>query len=154
MRGQGGLRGMKAIGARIARAVQRVFGVGRRILSGSYHAHLLKTPREVYRALAYMLMNVRKHFRQKHGQAPQQVRLDEASSARWFGGFSRVLPLSPSPSPTPREELASAADVPGAPVGQRTTCASHAFLPSKAEQSLLGAQMSGGGWFRSTAMEA
>jgi len=72
--------------------VQRIFGVCRRILSGSYHAHLLKTPREVYRALAYVLMNVRKHFRQKHGRAPREVRLDEASSARWFGGFTRQLP--------------------------------------------------------------
>ena len=85
-------RGMNAINARIARAVQRIFGVCRRIMSGSYHAHLLKTPKEVYRALAYVLMNVRKHFRQKRGRAPEKMRLDEASSARWFRGFTLQLP--------------------------------------------------------------
>jgi REP element-mobilizing transposase RayT len=85
-------RGMKAINARIARAVHRILDVCGRVLSGSYHAHLLKTPREVYRAIAYVLMNTRKHFRQKHGRAPQQVQLDPASSARWFEGFRRLLP--------------------------------------------------------------
>ena len=84
-------RGMKAINARIARAVQRVFDVCGRVLSGSYHAHLLKTPRQVYRAIAYVLMNTRKHFMQKPGRAPRQVQLDPASSARWFEGFARQL---------------------------------------------------------------
>ena len=60
-------------------------------MSGSYHAHLLKTPKEVYRALAYVLMNVRKHWKQKHGKAPTRVQIDEASSARWFEGFTRKL---------------------------------------------------------------
>jgi REP element-mobilizing transposase RayT len=85
-------RGMKAINARIARAVHRIFNVCGRVLSGSYHAQLLKTPRQVYRAIAYVLMNTRKHFKQRHGREPRKVQLDEASSARWFTGFARLLP--------------------------------------------------------------
>lgn len=83
-------RGMKSIGARVSRAIQRVFEVGGRILSGSYHAHILQSPSEVRRALAYVLLNVRKHFKQRRGFAPP-VDLDRASSSRWFPGFSRKL---------------------------------------------------------------
>ena len=64
-----------------------------RVLSGEYHAHLLKTPREVYRAIAYVLMNIRKHYKQKHAKAPF-VRIDSASSSRWFEGFTRYLPAA------------------------------------------------------------
>ncbi len=81
-------RGMKSIGARIARAIQRVFGLSGRILSDAYHAHILRCPAEVRRALAYVLLNVRKHFQQRNG-SPPPVRLDEASSSRWFDGFTR-----------------------------------------------------------------
>ena len=35
-----------------------------------------------------MLLNVRKHFRQRRGEAPP-VRLDGASSAVWFEGWRR-----------------------------------------------------------------
>jgi REP element-mobilizing transposase RayT len=47
--------GMKSIGARLARAVNRV---GRRsgpVLDGRYHHRSLRSPREVRRALAYVL---------------------------------------------------------------------------------------------------
>ena len=82
---------MMAINSRIAHAVKRVFAVVGGVISGPYHAHLLKTSQEVYRALAYVLMNVRKHWKQKHGKAPARVQIDEASSARWFEGFTREL---------------------------------------------------------------
>ena len=48
-------RGMMSIGARLARAVNRV---GRRsgpVLDGRYHHRSLRSPREVRRALAYVL---------------------------------------------------------------------------------------------------
>jgi REP element-mobilizing transposase RayT len=44
--------GMKSIGARLARAVNRVFGRIGPVLDGRYHHRLLRTPREVRRALA------------------------------------------------------------------------------------------------------
>ena len=81
---------MKSIGSRLARAVNRVFQRSGPVLDGRYHLRLLKTPREVRNALAYVLLNARKHFSQRTGTAPP-VRLDEASSGRWFAGWRRRL---------------------------------------------------------------
>ena len=83
-------RGMKSIGARIARAIQRIFALSGRILSGAYHAHILGSPSEVRRALGYVLLNHRKHIVQAKG-TPPPVGLDAASSSRWFDGFARRL---------------------------------------------------------------
>jgi REP element-mobilizing transposase RayT len=79
-------RGMKSIGAKLARAVNRTFQRVGAVLDGRYHLHLLRTPREVRAALAYVLLNVRKHWRRRFGWIPP-VRLDAASSARWFDGW-------------------------------------------------------------------
>jgi REP-associated tyrosine transposase len=84
-------RGMKAIGARVARAVHRAFGRPGAVLHGRYHLRILRTPREARSALAYVLLNVRKHFKQRWGYAPA-IRLDEASSGRWFEGWRREPP--------------------------------------------------------------
>jgi hypothetical protein len=90
--GKGALAsGMKSIGPRLARAVQRVFGVSGRVLAGRYHLHVLRTPREVRNALAYVLLNARKHWMQRRRKAPA-IRIDECSSGRWFDGWSRVPP--------------------------------------------------------------
>jgi len=57
--------GMKSIGARLARAVNRVFRRRGRVLADRYHLHVLRTPREVRHALAYVLLNARHdHCRQ------------------------------------------------------------------------------------------
>jgi len=81
-------RGMKAISTRVVWAVHRAFGRTGAVLHGRYHLRILRTPREVRSALAYVLLNVRKHWRQRFGVAPP-VRLDEASSGRWFDGWRR-----------------------------------------------------------------
>jgi REP element-mobilizing transposase RayT len=46
--------GMKSIGARLARAVNRIFGLRGPVLADRYHLHVLRTPREVRNALAYV----------------------------------------------------------------------------------------------------
>ena len=84
-------RGMKAVNARIARCAQRVFKISGRVLSGRYHTHFLRSPTEAFHAIAYVLLNVRKHHRQKHNQ-PLPVEIDPFSSARWFDHFTRFLP--------------------------------------------------------------
>ena len=84
-------RGMKSVNARIARCAQRVFKIKGRVISGRYHAHVLRTPTEVFRAIAYVLMNVRKHWSQKRNEA-HPAPIDAFSSARWFDGFDRMLP--------------------------------------------------------------
>jgi REP element-mobilizing transposase RayT len=81
-------RGMMSIGARLARAVNRV---GRRsgpVLDGRYHHRSLRSPREVRRALAYVLMNARRHIAKSRGVSRSATaHLDGASSARWFDGW-------------------------------------------------------------------
>lgn len=82
-------RGMKAIGARLARAVNRIAKRSGRVLADRYHSRILKTPREVHRALRYVLLNARRHAAQQKASALRAtaVRLDPASSARWFDGW-------------------------------------------------------------------
>jgi REP element-mobilizing transposase RayT len=85
-------RGMKAVASRLARAVNRVFGRRGPVLYGRYHLRVLRTPREVRNALAYVLLNARKHWRERRG-SPPPVRLDAASSGRWFDGWRRKPPF-------------------------------------------------------------
>ncbi len=77
-------RGMKAIGGRLARAVNRVCERSGAVFADRYHLHVLKTPREVRAALRYVLLNARKHAQRLAGR----VRLDPASSSRWFDGWN------------------------------------------------------------------
>ena len=80
-------RGMKAIGARLARAVHRVFRRSGSVLADRYHVRVLKTPLEVRRAIAYVLLNARRHAaalgrKLRHG-------VDTASSGAWFDGWKQ-----------------------------------------------------------------
>jgi REP element-mobilizing transposase RayT len=93
--------GMKSISARLARCVNRVFRRSGPALDGRYHLRVLKSPREVRNALAYVLLNVRKHWKQRRRAAPP-VRLDEASSGRWFDGWRR-RPRGPTSDGKARE---------------------------------------------------
>jgi len=82
-------RGMMALGSRLALAVNRVMGrQSGRVVAERYHARLLRSPREVHRALRYVLLNARKHVG-KTAVALRAVNLllDPASSARWFDGW-------------------------------------------------------------------
>lgn len=91
-------RAMKSISTRVARAVQRVFSMEGSILLGRYHVRALRTPREVRSALAYVLLNARKHWHQRTGKRPPLI-LDAASSGAWFDGWTRPPPgLEAAPS--------------------------------------------------------
>jgi REP element-mobilizing transposase RayT len=84
-------RGMKAIGARLARAVNRAANRRGPVLAERYHLRLLPTPKEVRNALRYVLLNARRHAG-KAGQALRgRVSFDGASSARWFDGWKRPV---------------------------------------------------------------
>jgi hypothetical protein len=78
-------RGMMAVGARIARALNRTFGRRGPVLVERFHARILRSPREVRNALAYVLLNARRHARRLWAG----LRIDPASSARWFDGWRR-----------------------------------------------------------------
>jgi REP element-mobilizing transposase RayT len=97
--------GMKAVAARVARGVNRVFARRGAVVADRYHLRILRTPREVRSALAYVLLNVRKHFKQRRGFAPA-LRLDEASSGRWFDGWRRRPPEGPRAASGPRDVAA------------------------------------------------
>jgi REP element-mobilizing transposase RayT len=119
---------MKSISARVARCVHRVFRRAGPALRDRYHVRALRTPREVRNAIAYVLLNARKHWTERNG-APPPVRLDTASSGAWFCGWSRGLQPHPSSEPpcvaTPRtwllrvgwrrHGLIDPAEVPGRP---------------------------------------
>jgi len=79
--------GMKSIAARLARALNRVAGRSGGVLDGRYHHRSLRSPREVRRALAYVLLNARRHLAKRRHVAGAGVHFDGASSARWFDGW-------------------------------------------------------------------
>jgi REP element-mobilizing transposase RayT len=54
-------RGVQGLATRLARAVNRVAERSGRVFGDRYHARILKTPREVRHALAYVLSNARRH---------------------------------------------------------------------------------------------
>ena len=85
-------RGMKAIGARLARAVNRVAGRRGPVLADRYHLRLLPTPKEVRNAFRYVLLNGRRHAASARRSPGRNVQLDRASSAPWFDGWKRHLP--------------------------------------------------------------
>jgi REP element-mobilizing transposase RayT len=87
-------RGMMSLGSRLARAVNRTFGRRGRVLQDRYHARVLKTPRQVRNALAYVLLNARRHAGRR---ARRRGTVDPASSGRWFDGWR----THPAPAPDP-----------------------------------------------------
>lgn len=93
-------RGMKSICARLARAVNRIAGRTGRVLADRYHLRLLSTPKEVRNALRYVLLNARRHTTAARASLSKTVRLDPASSARWFDGWKRGA-RDPARGPSP-----------------------------------------------------
>jgi REP element-mobilizing transposase RayT len=89
-------RGMKSIGARIARAVRRVFDGRGPVLTERYHQRVVRSPREVRNALAYVILNARKHAAALGlGSLRSATSVDPASSGRWFAGWACTVPPPP-----------------------------------------------------------
>jgi putative transposase len=78
-------RGTQGLAIRCARAVHRAVHRKGRVWRHRYHAHYLRSPREVRAAYVYVLLNFRKHLRAGPG-------VDPCSSGRWFDGWSRPPP--------------------------------------------------------------
>ena len=66
--------GLKAIAARFARGVNRVFRRAGRVLADRCHVHVLRTPREVRNAIAYVLLNARRHLAKRGRALPADAR--------------------------------------------------------------------------------
>lgn len=90
-------RGLKGLANRAAARLKALWRRRGRVLEDRYHDHVLKTPSEVRRALAYVLNNAR-----KHGIAIAQDDVDPMSSGRWFdgwlGGSQAIDAATPLPS--------------------------------------------------------
>jgi len=82
-------RGMMSVAIRFARAVNRALGRRGRVLEDRYHVRVLGTPQQVRNAIRYVLLNARRHAAKlrRSKRLPGPVRLDPASSARWFDGW-------------------------------------------------------------------
>jgi len=72
--------GVQGLMIRVARAINRTHGRAGRVWADRYHGRELRTPREVRNAIAYVLLNARKHGR-------SVAEIDPCSSARWFDGW-------------------------------------------------------------------
>jgi len=75
-------RGLQGLGVRVARALNRLWRRVGGVFADRYHGHILKSPREVWNALRYVLCNAR-----KHGGWLSRSRPDPCSSGPWFDGW-------------------------------------------------------------------
>ena len=73
-------RGIKGLSIRIALGLNRLMSRKGRVIADRWHLHILRTPSEAKRALAYVLNNFRKHQLQK-GKRLTTALLDRFSSA-------------------------------------------------------------------------
>jgi len=73
-------RGLQGLAVRIARGLNKLMGRVGKVFADRYHAHVLRTPAEVARAVAYVLGNFFVHaFRR--GERVDTTHTDEFSSA-------------------------------------------------------------------------
>src|SRR5438128_612122 len=73
-------RAINGLAVRLARALNRLAGRNGKVFLDRYHAHVLKTPREVRNAVRYVLENFRHHLREDIAPAGA----DPCSSAAWL----------------------------------------------------------------------
>lgn len=88
-------RGMQGLAIRMARALNRLWRRWGRVFADRYHDRILRSPREVWTALRYVLCNAR-----KHGAWSSRTRPDPLSSAAWFEGWRETLPEPAESAPT------------------------------------------------------
>jgi hypothetical protein len=101
-------RGMKSLASRFAFAVNRALGRTGRVLAERYHLRVMKCLRQVRNTLAYVLLNKRRHVAKRIARLKRSgvkvaelartgALLDPASSARWFEGWRRDVPVDRLP---------------------------------------------------------
>jgi REP element-mobilizing transposase RayT len=80
-------RGLKGLGVRVARRINRIMRRRGAVLADRFHAHVLRRPREVRNALLYVLNNARRHQRRTQAALRRGLGFDPYSSAWWFDGW-------------------------------------------------------------------
>jgi putative transposase len=74
--------GINGLAVRIARGLNRLWDRTGRVFADRYHDRILRSAREVWHALRYVLGNARKHGAWTHRSKP-----DPYCSAEWFDGW-------------------------------------------------------------------
>ena len=82
--------GARGLAIRIAMRINQLLGREGRVFTERYHAVALASPRQVRRALAYVLLQERRHAGARHRALT--TTLDRCSSAPGFDGFTNVAP--------------------------------------------------------------
>ena len=80
------IRGIQGLVIRVALAVNRAAQRRGTVWDDRYHARELRSPREVRNAIAYVLLNWKKHSRDA------RVAIDGCSSGPWFDGWRGLAP--------------------------------------------------------------
>lgn len=88
-------RGLQGLAIRMARALNRLWRRRGSLFVDRYHDRILRSPREVWNALRYVLCNAR-----KHGSWNSSVHGDPCSSAAWFDGWRGFISKLAAPRPT------------------------------------------------------
>ncbi len=78
-------RGIQGMCVRMVKRLNRLWGRKGSLFADRYHDHVLRTPREVRNALAYVLCNA------AHQGIHHPGGIDPCSSARWFHGVAKAL---------------------------------------------------------------
>lgn len=90
-------RGIQGLSIRIARGLNNLCGRRGAVFSDRYHARILKTPREVRHARAYVLNNHHHHgadYGVRISAAPvDRFGVDSFSSWAWFDGWRELAPM-------------------------------------------------------------
>jgi REP element-mobilizing transposase RayT len=93
-------RGVQGLSVRIARGLNRMMERTGKVFSDRYHGRVLRTPREVRHALAYVMNNFRRHAAQRGERLPFGF-IDPYSSAAYFDGWLVRPALDDSPPGPP-----------------------------------------------------
>jgi hypothetical protein len=80
-------RGMNALGVRLAKNINKVFGRRGELFAARYHVRVLSSPVEVYNVLRYVLLNARHHAADR-GETLAEGWVDPFSSGPWFDGWN------------------------------------------------------------------
>jgi hypothetical protein len=84
-------RGLQGLFIRVAKALNRLWGRKGTVFADRYHDHILRTPREVREALAYVLNNAHRHGRRTLYRG--RVGPDAYGSGPWFDGWKERFTL-------------------------------------------------------------
>jgi REP element-mobilizing transposase RayT len=83
-------RGLQGLLVRVAKKLNKLWSRRGRVFADRYHDRILRSPREVRNALAYVMNNARKHAAQGRAVRVTQP-IDTFTSAPWFDGWKETL---------------------------------------------------------------